>query len=38
MSDGRILYRQGKVAFLDEDTLIREAKEIAAKVYRRYYG
>jgi cytosine/adenosine deaminase-related metal-dependent hydrolase len=38
MSDGRVLYRRGKITFLDEDSLNREAKGIAGALHRRYYG
>jgi hypothetical protein len=38
MADGRVLFRSGRITFLDEDALRREAKGIAAQLHRRYYG
>jgi cytosine/adenosine deaminase-related metal-dependent hydrolase len=38
ISDGRVLYRHGRITFLDEDSLRREAKGVAGQLHRRYYG
>ncbi|MBN2431081.1 MAG: amidohydrolase family protein [Acidobacteria bacterium] len=38
LADGRILFREGRVTFLDETALRREARAVAVRLHERYYG
>jgi len=38
MSEGEIIYKDGKVTFVDEEEVFRKAKIVAKKLYERYYG
>jgi len=37
ISDGKILYRDGKLTFTDESEIMNEAKSIAVKLHERFY-
>ena len=38
MSDGEIIYKDGRVTFVDEGEVVKKAKIIAKKLHERYYG
>ena len=38
MSDGEIIYKDGRVTFVDEEEVLKKAKIIAKKLHERYYG
>jgi cytosine/adenosine deaminase-related metal-dependent hydrolase len=38
VSEGRLIYHEGKILFCDEEAAIREAKRAARDLHRRYYG
>jgi len=38
ISDGKILYRNGKITFIDEMEITEKAHKVASKLHRRYYG
>jgi putative selenium metabolism protein SsnA len=38
ISNGNILYRDGKILFADEERIIQEAKAVARSLHERYYG
>ena len=38
VSNGKVLFQDGKITFADEENLVREGKKAADRLYRRYYG
>ncbi|MCK4526923.1 amidohydrolase family protein [candidate division WOR-3 bacterium] len=38
IADGKILYRDGSITFLDEEEINREAKRVSKDLWRRFYG
>ena len=38
ISNGNILYKEGRITFLDENKIIEESKRVTKELHKRYYG